>query len=208
MKRACIRVAVLDGRGAWQGDWGRALLCVCLFVGCAARMPSACAKCMHKHSFTSEDLQRCCRRASAPPCTRMRTRTDKPRPAHATHVPHPPPRLSALGARLARLAELVKARAVVPGCLLWQCAVDQLLVRLVDSHPQVGCRCRNSRTCMGWMDAWMPSCGRRGGGVCVRRCAGVLKHTRGCTRLFLCGCVSMFVYVRVRVCVRACSHAR
>eukprot|EP00983_Pelagomonas_calceolata_P001025 36082-Pelagomonas_calceolata.AAC.1 len=35
-----------------------------------------------------------------------------------------------------RLAELVKARVVLPGCLLWKYAVDKVLVRLVDSHPQ------------------------------------------------------------------------
>jgi hypothetical protein len=40
-----------------------------------------------------------------------------------------------------RLAELVKARVVGPECMLWQCAVDQVLVRLVDSHPQVSKPC-------------------------------------------------------------------
>ncbi|KAF5836764.1 hypothetical protein DUNSADRAFT_5453 [Dunaliella salina] len=41
------------------------------------------------------------------------------------------------GALASRLAELVKAREVLPGCLLWKYAVDKVLVRLVDSHPQV-----------------------------------------------------------------------
>jgi len=41
------------------------------------------------------------------------------------------------GALAGRLAELVKARVVLPGCLLWKYAVDKVLVRLVDSHPQV-----------------------------------------------------------------------
>jgi hypothetical protein len=30
---------------------------------------------------------------------------------------------------------------VGPECMLWQCAVDQVLVRLVDSHPQVSKPC-------------------------------------------------------------------
>lgn len=72
------------------------------------------------------------------------------RPPHLTHLtpPHPTPaplpQFDFGGALATRLAELVKARLVVPGSLLWRNAVDLLLVRMVDSHPQVrvrGARC-------------------------------------------------------------------
>jgi len=54
-----------------------------------------------------------------------------------TPAPTPSPQFDFGGALATRLAELVKARLVVPGSLLWRNAVDLLLVRMVDSHPQV-----------------------------------------------------------------------
>uniref|UniRef100_A0A7S0RMM1 Uncharacterized protein n=1 Tax=Chlamydomonas leiostraca TaxID=1034604 RepID=A0A7S0RMM1_9CHLO len=41
------------------------------------------------------------------------------------------------GALAQRLADLVKARQLPVGCALWRLAVDQILVRAVDSHTQV-----------------------------------------------------------------------
>lgn len=49
----------------------------------------------------------------------------------------PPFIMSGAGALAQRLADLVKARHLPPGCTLWHYAVDQLLVRAVDSHTQV-----------------------------------------------------------------------